>query len=42
VLAVAFGMYMPAAAILTFLLGGILAHYTTKKRGSLPKEEVQL
>lgn len=39
VLAVAFGMYMPAAAILTFLLGGILAHYTTKKRESLPKEQ---
>ncbi|MES2607806.1 MAG: oligopeptide transporter, OPT family [Pseudomonadota bacterium] len=37
VLAVAFGMYMPAPAILTFVLGGILAHYTTKKRESLPK-----
>jgi len=38
VLAVAFGMYMPAAAILTFCLGGILAHYTTKKRELLPHE----
>ncbi|MES2252123.1 MAG: oligopeptide transporter, OPT family [Pseudomonadota bacterium] len=38
VLAVAFGMYMPAAAILTFCLGGILAHYTTKKRELLPQE----
>ena len=39
VLAVAFGMYMPAASILTFVLGGILAHYTTKKREALPKAQ---
>ena len=39
VLAVAFGMYMPAQAILTFVLGGLLAHYTTKKRESLPKAQ---
>ena len=39
VLAVAFGMYMPAPAILTFVLGGILAHYTTQRRESLPKAQ---
>ncbi|MDP3372131.1 MAG: oligopeptide transporter, OPT family [Candidatus Paracaedibacteraceae bacterium] len=39
VLAVSFGMYMPASMILTFLTGGILAYYTTKKRNTLPKEK---
>ncbi len=39
VLTVALGMYMPASLILTFLIGGIIAHYADKTRSKMPKEK---
>lgn len=32
ILSVAFGMYMPASYILTFVLGGLAAHFASKRR----------
>ncbi len=39
VLTVALGMYMPASLILTFLIGGIIAHYADKTRAKMPKDK---
>lgn len=36
VLSVAFGMYMPAASILTFAIGGLVSYFAERKRKSLP------
>lgn len=38
VLSVALGMYIPAAAILTFMAGGLVGHFAQKRRASLSAE----
>jgi putative OPT family oligopeptide transporter len=41
VLSVAFGMYMPAASILTFVVGGFVSYLAEKARSGLSKQEQQ-
>jgi putative OPT family oligopeptide transporter len=42
ILAVAFGMYMPASYVLTFFVGGLVSYFASRRRESLKKEDQAL